>query len=159
IATPQWGGMELHAGPLAHVDVKQVAFSPMFSILPIYNGRLSADLQLGDATTGLTVIVDDLLMLGGLNLGAVPTPGPFFASPLEPYFETLSATVRLAGFGITFTLQRPFPRFSPLALFEAVGLIAAPSMPVDRDGPLGSSLRVAINGLSITLPPWAQWLF
>jgi len=148
---PFWDGLQFVVPGLFRADIKQVGVSPTLGLLPIPNARFDGDVMLGGEKNGLTVIADNMLFLAGLN-GAPPIPIPLFADPLEPYFDNLCATIRLAGFGLNVNIQRPFPSFSLLALLEVLGLLADPNMPIDPDGHLANTLRVAISDFSLTLP-------
>ncbi len=154
---PFWDGLQMIVPGLYRSDVKQIAASPVLGILPIANARFDGDLMLGNEKNGLTVILDNFLFLAGLS--TPPIPIPFLADPTQPYFDNFCVNLRLAGFGVNFNLQRPFPGLSPLALFEALGLLADPTMPIDPQGALANSLRVTVADARITLPPEVQRLF
>jgi len=89
-------------------------------------------------------------------LGTIPIP---FLADGTPYFDNQCLNVRLAGFGLNFNLQRPFPSMSPLAIFEILGLLADPAMPIDPKGSLAETIRAAILDAYITLPPAVVRMF
>jgi len=155
---PYWDGLQMIVPGVYHDSLKHLAFSPLFAMCIIPNFRFDGALKLGDDKNGLTVIADDMLVLLGYFAG-VPVPIPFFASPAEPYFENLCVNLRVAGFGVNFNLQRPFPSMSPLALFEVLGLLADPMMKIDPDGSLANTVRVALTDGSLTIPPQIRKMF
>ena len=159
-AQPYWDGLQLIVPGIFRDAVKHVAFAPFFGMLPVPNLRLDGDLMIGDETTGLTVIADDVLVLAGLT-GSVlpPIMIPLLVDPTAPYFENLCVNLRLAGFAINFNLQRPFPSLSPLALFETLGLISDPLMEIDPNGALANTIRVSLTDATITLPAEVVRLF
>jgi hypothetical protein len=157
VTRPFWDGLQTVVPDIIHTGVKHVALSPFLGPLPVPNARFDGDLQLGNDSNGVTIIADNFLFLAGL--GMPPTPIPLIAEPYAPYFDNLYVQLRVAGFGVHFNLQRPFPGFSPFALFEALGLLADPMLPVEPDGALANSVRVALQDATITLPPEVLRLF
>jgi hypothetical protein len=153
VCQPYWDGLQIIVPNLYHDALKHVAFSPMFSLSVIPNFRFDGDLMIGDEDNGLTIIADNVLVLIGYYSGGVPLPIPFFASLFEPYFDNLCLNVRLAGFGLNFNLQRPFPSLSPLALFEVLGLLSDPTMRIDPAGSLANTIRISLTDAYLTLPP------
>jgi hypothetical protein len=158
VCLPHWDGLQMIVKNLYHSDLKQIAVSPVLGILPIPNARFDGDIMLGNEKNGLTVVMDNFLFLVGLS-SIPPLPIPFLADPTQPYFDNFCVSLRLAGFGINFNLQRPFPGLSPLAMFEALGLLADPMMPIDPRGALANSLRVTVTDAYITLPSQVLRLF
>ncbi len=152
---PFWDGLQLVAPDLIRQDFKRLRFAPFFGSLFAPNYTLSFDLMLGDARNGLTHVCHDYLVI-------VPTTPqttiPFLADG-TPFFNNLCTQIRLAGFGVSFDLQRPFPSMSPLALFEIFGLLADPMMPIDPDGALAGTIRATIRHARITLPPAVVRMF
>lgn len=145
---PFWDGLQLVAPNIIRQDFKRLRFAPFFGTLVAPNYNLSFDLMLGDAHNGLTYVCNDYFV--------IVAAAPYTVIPLltdgTPFFNNLCVNVRLAGFGVNFDLQRPFPSFSPLALFEIFGLLADPLMPIDPDGALANTIRVSIEHARITLP-------
>ena len=142
---PFYDGLELFVPNVIHADFKKLAFSPFLSILPIPNMQFDGDLVVGDQSTGLTIVADNMLFLFGLFAAPAYYPIPFLASPSEPYFDHLCIRFGIAGFGVNFNLERPFPSLNPLALLEAAGLIADPTMPIDPNGALANTVRMALT--------------
>jgi hypothetical protein len=152
---PYWDGLQLIAPDIIRKDFKQLRFSPFFGSLLAPNFKLSFDLMLGNAQNGLTYVCDDLLII----LPTSPqTIIPMLADGV-PFFNNLCANIRIAGFGVNFNLQRPFPSMSPLALFEIFGLLADPMMPVDPNGALANTIRATIQHARITMPPSVVRMF
>jgi hypothetical protein len=149
---PSWDGLQVQIPGVIQASLKHLAFAPTFGILPIPNARYGGDMVLGNDSVGVTVIVDELFVLAGLAGGPTPTPVPLLADPAAPYFENICVNVRLAGFGINFHLQRPFPTPSPMVLFEVLGLVNDPLMPIDPDGELARCIRASISDAHITVP-------
>lgn len=156
---PDWDGLQFIVNGLYHDALKHVAFSPFFGMLPIPNLRFDGALALGDARNGATVVLNNVLALIGLWTGGTPVPIPLLAEPNAPYFENLCVNLRLAGFGIQFNLQRPFPSVSPLALLEVLGLLADPLMPIDPHGSLANTIRVSLTDGRLSAPPEIVRLF
>ncbi len=150
---PSWDGLELIVSGLAHLGLKHLAFAPYFGPLPMPHARFSGDLELGGEGAGVRVIVDEMLMFVGVMTSNGPQPIPFLAEPAHPYFDNLCVRVMLAGLEIGFDLQRPFPTFNPLSLFELAGLIADPQMHVDPRGTLAQMIRVQLSNARIIFPP------
>ena len=152
---PFWDGLQLIAPHLIRQDFKRLRFAPFFGSLFAPNYNLSFDLMLGDAHNGLTHVCHDYLVILPTSL--------FTTIPMltdgTPFFNNLCTHVRLAGFGVNFDLQRPFPSLSPLALFEIFGLLADPMMPIDPDGALAGTIRATIQHARITLPPAVVRMF
>ncbi len=150
---PYWDGLELIAQNLFHVDLKRVAFSPMFGFAIIPNIKYDGDFKFGDDQNGLTLIVNDLLILLGTLVGTYGImPVPFFASPEQPYFKNLAANLRVMGFEVNFNLERPFPSASPMALLEVFGLISNPNMEIDQNGSLANTVRFSITDAYLKVP-------
>jgi hypothetical protein len=150
---PFWDGLQLIAPNVIRQGFKRLRFSPFFGPMPAPNYNLSFDLALGDAENGLAFVCDDFLVI-------VPATViiPMLMDGM-PFFNNLCTSVRLAGFGVNFNLQRPFPSMSPLALFEIFGLLADPMMPVDPNGALANTIRATIENARITLPPAVVRMF
>lgn len=146
---PFWDGLELIAPNLIRQDFKRLRFAPFFGTLLAPNYNLSFDLMQGDAHNGLTYVCNDYFVI----VAAAPNTVIPLLTDGTPFFNNLCVNIRLAGFGVNFDLQRPFPSFSPMALFEIFGLLADPMMPVDPDGALANTIRASIEKARITLPP------
>lgn len=154
--TPDWDGLELIIPNIIHADVKRIAFSPMFGIFPTPNMQYDFDYNFGTDQVGYTIVVDNMLILMPY-LGYYPLP--YIADGMSPFMDNLCVDVRLAGFGIHFNIQRPFPSLSPLILFELLGLLSDPLMPIDPNGHLASTIRFAIQNGSIQVPTFVLRLF
>ncbi|MCK5244022.1 MAG: hypothetical protein KAJ90_02045 [Desulfobacterales bacterium] len=154
---PAYDGLEFIFPDVVHTAFKKLAVSPFFSILPCPNIFFDGDLVLGNKNTGLTIIADDMHFLLGLGSGLVPIP--YLASPSEPYFNHLCINVRLAGFGLNVNLERPLPNLNPLAFLEVAALIADPTTPIDPEGTLANTLRIALTDAYITIPDYALQIF
>jgi len=153
---PAFDGLEVHVPGLIHADVKALSVSPFFGILPVPNVRFDGDLDLGTRDLGLTIICDDLVWLAGISGSPMPVPIPYLIDPAAPYFEHLVVNVRCAGFGINFDIERPLPKADPRMLFEVIALVADPLAPIDLDGPLARSIRIALRDAYVAIPEWAQ---
>lgn len=152
---PYWDGLQLVAPNIIRSSFKHFRFSPFFGSLLAPNYKTGYDLMLGNAQNGFTYVCDDYLVI----LPTSPqTIIPMLADGV-PFFNNLCTNIRLAGFGVNFNLQRPFPSMSPLALFEIFGLLADPMMPVDPNGTLANTIRATIQNARITLPPAVVRMF
>jgi hypothetical protein len=157
---PYWDGLEVIAPRVVHADLKRVAFSPFFGFFILPNFRFDGDLDLGTETNGLTLIIDELLVLFGVFAGSAGLmPIAFFADPTQPYFDNIAANLRVAGFEVNFTMQRPFPSPSPLAAIEAFGLISNPMMPIDPDGTLANTIRFTLDKAYVRVPEYVREMF
>ena len=155
---PFWDGLQLIAPGIVRMGLKHLAFSPLFGLLPCPNLSFDGDLMLGDENNGATLIADNMLFLAGVG-GSPPMPVPFVAAPNEPFFDNLCVNIRLAGFQLNFDLQRPFPSFNPIAIFEVMGLLADPLMEIDPEGALANSIRVSLKDAYIVIPAFVRRLF
>lgn len=157
---PYWDGLQVVVPGLYRSSLKHVAFAPLFGMLPIPNARFDGDVAVGDEHLGYTIIADDVLMLFGVPLGSGGmVPIPLLASVSEPYFDNLCVNVRLGEFEVNVNVQRPFPSLSPLALFEALGLLADPMMPLEAGGALANTMRISLTDAFIRLPAAVVALF
>jgi hypothetical protein len=157
---PYWDGLEVIVKDLIHADMKHLAFSPFFGFSITPNLKFDGDIKLGDDINGLTLILNDLLILFGTYTGSsVITPIPFFAAPDQPYFRNICANLRLLGFEINFNLERPFPSASPLALLEVFGLISNPMMPIDPNGSLANTIRFTLSNAYVKVPDFVLAMF
>ena len=158
---PYWDGLELEIRGVIHADFKRIAFSLFFGFANIPNYKYDGDLKLGDDANGLTLIIDNLLILSGafLPVGFILYPIPGFASPIEPYFRNVCTNVRVLGFEINFNMQRPFPSASPLALFEVFGLIGNPLMEIDPHGSLANTIRFTLSDAYVQVPDFILQMF
>lgn len=144
--TPAWDGLQFHAPGILRVDVKRAKVSPFFGPLPAPNTLYAFDMDLGDEALGFTQVCDDYQVI----LGAVPIP---FLADATPFFERYCTDLRFAGFGVHFELRRPFPRRDPLMVFELLGLVADPGLPVDPTGHLADIMWAQLQDARISLPP------
>ncbi|HYN76150.1 MAG TPA: hypothetical protein VEV13_08105 [Candidatus Limnocylindria bacterium] len=156
---PFWDGLQVQVPGVVQASLKHLAIAPTFGILPIPNLRFDGDLVVGTPSSGVTLVVDDLLVMVGLYSGGATIPLPFLADPYWPYFENICLGVQVAGFGVSAHLQRPFPSPSPMVLFEVLGLISDPMMPIDPQGDLARSVRVTLVDARITVPDAARAVF
>ena len=153
LCLPYWDGLQFIVPGVIHVALKHLAFSPLFAILPALNWAFDGDLVLGDDHNGFSFIIDDLLLVDALITGTmakIPLPG---LADDSPFCENLCMSLRVAGFAANFNLQRPFPSFSPLALFELLALLSDPEyFKIDPRGDLANSLRVTLKDVYVVLP-------
>lgn len=152
---PYWDGLQLIAPGIMRHDIKRSRFTPFFGPLPAPNYNLSFDIMLGDARNGITYVCNEYRVILSTSLFSVI---PMLTDG-TPFFDNLCINIRVAGFRVSFNLQRPFPSMSPLALFEIFGLLADPMMPVDPDGHLAGIIRATIEDARITLPPSVVRMF
>lgn len=158
---PYWDGLQVIVPGVVHTSLKRVAFSPFFACVPALNYSFDGDVVLGDDQNGLAVIVDELLSIGPIFVGAggltIPIPA---MCDFTPFVENYCIGVRVAGFALNFNLQRPFPSFSPLSLFELLALLSDPEhYKVDPRGELANSLRVTLKDAYVVLPEAVRPLF
>lgn len=157
---PYWDGLQVHVPGVFRADLKHYAFSPFFTFIPAPNLRLDWDMEIGDERNGLRVVANDFHYFAGIIVSASAIlPYSMLAAPTEPYFDNLCVRLSVAGFGIQFDLERPFPGINPLALFEALGVLSDPMMRVDPNGHLASIIRVSLRHAKLMLPPAALRLF
>lgn len=156
ICEPFWDGFQLIIPGVIHAGFKKLAYSPLFGILPIHNVTFDGDLVLGDENNGLTLVVDNMVITTPLGL---TVPIPMLAYPGDPWVDNLCFNLRIAGFGINFNYRRPLPDFNPLSIFEILGLLADPMMPIDPDGALANILLIALEDAYITIPSIILRLF
>lgn len=146
--TPIWDGLQLAIPGVLHADFKGAAFSPFFGPLPAPNFRLGLDFELGNRDTGVSYICDDYRYIAPV---AGTLPIPFLADTL-PFFDRLCGEIRIAGFGITVDLARPFPQPGPLLIFELLGFLSDPSLPIDPAGELAQLMLAELRHARIRLP-------
>jgi hypothetical protein len=158
VCAPVFDGLELRVPGVIHADIKALSASPLFGVIPAINVRFDGNLDVGNEQFGLTIVCDDLLWLAGIGTPPNSVPVTLLIDPAAPYFEHLCVNARCAGFGINFDIERPFPLPNPLIVFEALALIADPLAPIDPDGPLARSIRIALRDAYISIPRWAQRL-
>jgi hypothetical protein len=156
---PYWDGLELIIRDVLHYDLKRLAFSPFFAMNIIPNLRYDGDVKLGDEENGLTLIVNDLLLLLGQATSSGIIPIPFFADPYQPYFSNICVNLRLSGFELNFNLERPFPSLSPLSLLEVFGLISNPMMEIDPQGSLANTIRFTLSDGYVKAPDYVLRAF
>ena len=161
LCIPYWDGLQVIVPGVVHTALKRIALSPFFACVPALNYALDGDVVLGDEQNGLSVIVDDLLAIGPIMVGTggITVPIPAMCD-WTPFVENYCVSVRVAGFALNFNLQRPFPSFSPLALFELLALLSDPEhYKVDPRGELANSLRVTLRDTYVVLPAAVRPLF
>jgi hypothetical protein len=156
--TPNWDGLQFIMPDIIRFGFKRAAFSPVLGILPIPNYSYAYDFSIGNKQDGLSVICDNFLV--PIGIGSIPQliPIPFFIDPSSPYFDNLCMHINIAGFEINYHIQRPLPQLNPLAVFEMLGLLSDPLMPVDSKGPLANTVKVAITDTSINCPDYITYL-
>jgi hypothetical protein len=160
---PSWDGLQLILAPpggpvLQRYSLELISYCPLLGgLLACSNSRFQGDIQLGSPTDGLTVIVDDLFWAYGIDNQLSLALAPINE---VPFFRNVCVNVRMAGFGLRFDLQRPIPTFSPLAIFEALGLLADPlEYQVAPRGELADMVRATLQDAAITLPAEVLALF
>ncbi|MCF6255975.1 MAG: hypothetical protein L3J98_06835 [Gammaproteobacteria bacterium] len=153
--TPAWDGLQLHIPGALRAGFKRLQFSPFFGPLPAPNSLMAYDIDIGNKQLGYTMICDNYQVITPL-LGQFPIP---FLADNIPFFDQYCINLRLAGFGINFELRRPFPSPNPLLIFELMGFIADPSLPIDPAGELANLMSAELNNARITLPPAVLSMF
>ncbi|MFK7763847.1 MAG: hypothetical protein AB8B62_11325 [Roseobacter sp.] len=157
---PHWDGLEVIAKDALHVDFKRLALSPFFGFLLAPNIKFDGDIEVGNDSNGATLIIDDLHLFSGIVAGSTAIiPIPYILDPTAPFFRTLTANLRVAGFEVNFTLERPFPNPSPVAVFEAFGLISNPAMEIDADGALANTFFIRLDNAYVQLPEYVTQMF
>lgn len=151
---PAWDGLQLHMPGVLRTDLKRYAVSPFFGPLPATNYNYAYDLELGDDNNGLRHVADCRLIAP--LAGTIPIP--FLADGL-PFFERYCLDLRLAGFGVAFDLARPFPKPSPLLIFELLGFMSDTSVPIDPNGHIAGLMYAELHHGRITVPERVQALF
>lgn len=156
--TPNWDGLQFIIPDIIRFGFKRAAFSPVMGILPVPNFSYAYDFSLGNNQNGLTVICDNFFVPVGI--GSLPQiiPVPMFIEPSSPYFDNLCIHINIAGFAINFHMQRPLPQLNPLALFELLGILSDPLMPVDPDGPLANTIKISVTDTYIKCPEFITYL-
>ncbi len=153
LCIPYWDGLQVIVPNVIHVALKHIAFSPIFAILPAMNWAFDGDVVLGDEHNGFSLIIDDLLGIDYIFIGTafkIPIPG---LAGDSPFCENFCMSLRVAGFTVSFNVQRPFPSFSPLALFELLALLSDPTKyKVNPHGELANSLRITLKDAYVVLP-------
>jgi hypothetical protein len=150
---PEWDGLQLRVGDQLRLALTHVAFAPMFGFLPSLNWVLSGNLVCGDEHNGLAVVIDECMQIDAFFTGtAIKGVLPGFCDD-TPFINDGCIELRVAGFGVHFHLQRPFPSLSPLALPELFALVADPAnYPVNPRGELANCMRVTLLNTGIRLP-------
>jgi hypothetical protein len=155
---PAWDGLQLFVGDRFRCGIRHIAFGPIFGMLPSINWVLSGDFLIGDEHNGLSIVLDESLQLGPMQI-YVPIPLPGFADT-TPFVNDCCVDVRLAGFGVHLHLQRPFPSISPFALPEIFALLSDPEhYSVNPRGELANCMRLSIFDTGITVPDAIAALF
>ena len=140
---------------MLRAGIKRTKFSPFFGPLPAPNYLTAFDIEVGNEHLGLTVICDNYQVITPV-LGYFPIP---FLADATPFFDRFCANLRLAGFGINFDLHRPFPHPNPLMIFELMGFLSDPTLPIDPAGHLANIMWAELNNARITLPPAVLGMF
>ena len=152
---PAWDGLQFIAPGILRADFKRYKFSPFFGPLPAPNSLAAFDIDVGNEQLGFTMICDNYQVITPL-LGNIPIP---FLADTIPFFDQYCTNLRLAGFGINFELRRPFPSPDPLMIFELMGFLADPSLPIDPAGRLADLMWAELSNARITLPPAVLGMF
>ncbi len=151
---PAWDGLQLHVPGIVHADLRRLAFSPFFGPLPAANYDYIYDLELGNDEVGLRHVAD-YRMIAPIA-GTIPIP---FLADTVPFFERFCLDLRIAGFGLKFDLARPFPKPSPLLIFELLGFLSDTSVPIDPNGHIAALMYAELYHGRITVPERIQALF
>jgi len=154
---PHWDGLQLHVPGLVRVCMKHLSFSPMFGPLVAPNYHQAYALDVGTSKNGITNVVDDALTITGVMTSTMIMI-PYFADG-TPFSDHYAENIRLAGFELNYDLQRPFPSLDPLALFEAMALMADPLMHIDPNGRLANTMRISLKNVRLVLPPEVRAIF
>lgn len=152
---PYWDGVQLHIPNILRTSFKRCQFAPFYGPLPAPNYTYDYDIVLGSGETRLAFVCDDLQIITPV-LGQYPLP---FIADGTPFFENQCLNVRLAGFGVNLNLRRPMPSLSPLAIFEVMGLLSDPTMPIDPAGALAETMYVSLQHAQLSLPPAVVEMF
>ena len=151
---PAWDGLQLHVPGVVRADLKRYALSPFFGPLPAPNFEYAFDVELGNDDLGLRHVADYRVItpLGGT------LPIPFLADTV-PFFERYCMQLQLAGFGLRFDLARPFPKPGPLLIFELLGFLSDPTVPIDPNGQIAALMYAELHDARIDVPAPVLALF
>ena len=152
---PAWDGLQLIAPGVLRAGFKRAKFSPFFGPLPAPNYLTAFDIDVGNEHVGFTLICDSYQVITPV-LGNIPIP---FLADSTPFFDRFCTNLRLAGFGINFDLRRPFPHPNPLMIFELMGFLSDPALPIDPAGHLANVMSAELSNARITLPPAVLGMF
>lgn len=152
---PAWDGLQLVAPGVLRAGFKRGRFGPFFGPLPAPNYLWAFDLAVGNDELGLTQVCDNYQVITPVA-GTLPIP---FLADNMPFFDRQCSSLRLAGFGIHFDLRRPFPHPSPLMIFELLGFLSDPTLPIDPAGHLAELMWAEMRNAQITLPPAVLGMF
>ncbi len=150
----QWDGLEFILGEQLHLGLKRYKVSPFFGPVPCYNGEYALDIQMGNEQSGLTLIADYRMLAPIAGVVLIP-----LLTDASPFFERNCTRIDLGGFGLSFDLTRPFPHPSPLLIFELLGLLSDPTMPLDPQGQVANLMYAELYHGRIQLPPVLTQLF
>jgi hypothetical protein len=156
---PWWDGLQIIVNkPVKfRASLKRISYNPLLGMGMMSNSDFDGDVVLGDATNGLSIVADNIFWAYGNDGGYALSIYPI-ASP--PFADNVCVSVRLAGCGVHFHIERPVPSFSPLSVFEILALIADPvHYEVRPDGDLANMVRASLNDAYITVPDALQTLF
>lgn len=152
---PAWDGLQLIVPEVVRADIKRYKMSPFFGPMPAMNVLYSFDIEAGNKDYGVSYICTDYFYISPL-LYTIPIP---FLADTSPFFNRFCINLRLGGFGLSFDLTRPFPSPSPLLIFELMGFISDPSVPIDPNGHIANLMYAQLYNARITLPPPVQTMF
>jgi hypothetical protein len=153
LCQPAWDGLQLIVPGAIRADLKRFKVSPFFGPVMSTNITTSFDFALGNADYGISHICENYFTI--LPMTGAPTMP--MLNDASPYFDRYCTRINLGGFGLSFDLSRPFPHPSPLLIFELMGFIADPSVPIDPNGHIANIMYAELFNGQISLPaPVAQ---
>lgn len=151
---PAWDGLQLIVPDVVQAGLKKFKYSPFYGPILAANGALALDLKLGNDEQGISYITDYSYI--GPIAGALIIP---LLADTSPFFERLCTRIQLAGFGLSFDLTRPFPKPSPLLVFELLGLISEPTWEIDPNGDIANLMYAQLYHGKITAPVAVEHMF
>lgn len=151
---PAWDGLQLIVPDVVQAGIKKFKYSPFYGPILAANGELALDLKLGNDEQGISYITDYSYI--GPIAGVLIIP---LLADTSPFFERLCTRIQLAGFGLSFDLTRPFPKPSPLLVFELLGLISEPTWEIDPNGDIANLMYAQLYHGKITAPPAVERMF
>ncbi len=152
--TPSWDGLQLIVPDVIRADVKKMKYSPFFGPVLAANGALAVDLQIGNDEQGITYITDYSYI--GPIAGVLMIP---LLTDSSPFFERLCTRIQIAGFGLSFDLTRPFPKPSPMLVFELLGFISQPTQQIAPNGDIANLMYAQLYHGRISAPPAVEQMF
>lgn len=156
LCEPFWDGAQLIVKDLLRVSLKRLSFNPVLGFFACANSDFDADLALGTADNGLTLVADNIFWAYGQDSWTANLLAPI---NLLPFCDNFCIGLRGGGFRLNFNLQRPLPTFSPMAIFELIALAVDIDYRVAPRGDLADSVRISITDTYFVLPPAVRRLF